>query len=125
MTIQNVLDRVDELKANMMLDATKISFINELEAMVHRQIIMRHVHTQEQETCPAYDENVDRTTELLVPTEYGMMYVYYVMSKIDMLNQEEDKEYNNRVRFENMWEEYSNDYRQGHMPLTAYPHFII
>lgn len=125
MKIQDVLSRTDEMKDNMMLEATKISFINELEGMVHAQIIMKHEHTPEQEVCPEYNDDTDRDTELLVPTRFGMMYVYYLMSKIDMMNQEEDKEYNNRIRFENLWDDYSDEYRRNHMPIGAGTHYTI
>ena len=125
MTIQGVLSRTDEMKDNMMLEATKISFISELEGMIHAQIIMKHEHTPEEETCPEYNDDTDRDTELLAPDRYGMMYVYYLMSKIDMMNQEEDKEYNNRIRFENLWSDYSDEYRRNHMPVSAGTHYRI
>ena len=125
MTLQEALSRTDELKDNMMSESTKIAFLSEVEGMVHEQIIMRHEHTPEQAVCPEYDDSTDRDTALLVPNRYAMLYVYYLMSKIDMMNQEEDKEYNNRVRFENMWTEYSDHYTREHMPITRHPHFII
>ena len=54
-----------------------------------------------------------------------MLYVYYVMSKIDMLNQEEDKEYNNRVRFENKYRELQAWWIREHMPITKCSNYVI
>ena len=117
MTLQEALSMVDEMKTNLMKESTKIRFISEVEGMVHSQIIMKHEHEAEQETCPVYDDSTDPATVLLVPAPHAMLYVYYVMSKIDQMNQEEDKEYNNRVRFENIWDDYAAAYIREHMPL--------
>lgn len=126
MTLQEALDLTDQLKPNMMLLASKIRFISEIEGKVHAEIIMKHEHEQEDETCPTYDTTTSASsTELLVPAPYDMLYVYYLISKIDMLNQEEDKEYNNRVRFENAWGEFSDYWTREHMPLQPAPYYIF
>ena len=125
MTLQGVLDTVDQLKPNMMQRSIKIRFISELEGRIHQEILMKHVHSAEDEILPVYDDNTDDTTELLVPAPYDMVYVYYLMSKIDMMNQEEDKENNNRVRFENAWIEFDDYYTRTHMPLTVFPYFKL
>ena len=126
MTLQEALDLTDQLKPNMMLLATKIRFISEIEGKVHAEIIMKHEHEPEDETCPTYDTTTSRSsTELLVPAPYDMLYVYYLMSKIDMLNQEEDKEYNDRVRFENAWLEFADYWTREHMPITGSPYYTL
>lgn len=117
MTLQEVLSTTDELKANMMSTATKIRFISEIEGRVHQEILMKHQHTEEEETLPVYDDNTDLSTTMLVPAPYDMLYVYWLMSKIDMLNQETDKEYNNSVRFDKAWNEFSDYWTREHMPL--------
>lgn len=117
MTLQEVLSTTDELKANMMSTATKIRFISEIEGRVHQEILMKHQHTEEEETLPVYDDNTDLSTTMLVPAPYDMLYVYWLMSKIDMLNQEPDKEYNNSVRFDKAWNEFSDYWTREHMPL--------
>ena len=117
MTLQEVLSTTDELKANMMSEATKIRFISEIEGRVHQEILMKHEHTEEEETLPVYDDNTDPSTTMLVPAPYDMLYVYWLMSKIDMLNQEPEKEYNNSVRFDKAWNEFSDYWTREHMPL--------
>ena len=125
MTLQEALDLTNQLKPNMMVRSTMVRFLNEIEGKVHREILMKHVHTAEEETCPEYDENTEGSTELLVEAPYDMLYVYYLMSKVDMLNQEEDKEYNDRVRFENAWDEFSDYWTREHMPLQTAPYYIF
>ena len=125
MTLQEVLSTTDELKANMMSEATKIRFISEIEGRVHQEILMKHEHTEEEETLPVYDDNTDPSTMMLVPAPYDMLYVYWLMSKIDMLNQEPEKEYNNMARFEKAYGELCDYWRREHMPITPVQQFYF
>ena len=125
MTLEEALSKVDELKDNMMLRTTKISYINEIESMIHDEIVMAHVHTPEQAVCPVYDDSTDGSVKLIAPDQFAMLYVYYVMSKIDMDNREAEEEYNNRVRFENKYRELQSWWIRHHMPITKVDHFII
>ena len=125
MTLQGVIDKVDRLKANLMTQADKISYINEIEGVFHHEVIMKHEHTQEQEVPPAYDTGTDPSTVLLAPAPYDSMYEYYLMAKIDMLNQEPDKEYNNMARFEKAYGELADYWRREHMPITPVQQFYF
>lgn len=125
MTLQQVLDEIDEKKANTMSTARKIRYISDVEGKVHAEILMKHEHDEEDETCPTYDENTNtNTTELLVPDKYADLYIYYVLIKIDEDNQEEDKESNNRVRFNNAWVDFACYWTREHMPLQP-AHYIL
>ena len=125
MTLQEALSKVDELKDNMMLTATKIGFINEIEGIIHDEIVMKHEHTTEQEVCPVYDDATDTAVQLIAPDRFAMLYVYFVMSKIDMMNRETEEENNNRARFENKYRELQKWWIRNHMPLPKVNHFII
>ena len=125
MTLQEVLDFIDQLKPNMMQRSAKIRFISEIEGKIHEEILMKHVHSAEDEILPVYDNNTDGSTELLVPRPYDMVYVYYVLTKIDQQNQEEDKENNDRIRFETAWGDFDDYYTRTHMPLTVFPYFKL
>ena len=125
MTLQEVLDMIDQLKPSMMQRSTKIRYISELEGKIHQEILMKHVHSAEDEIVPVYNDDTDGSTELLVPAPYDWVYVYYVLSQIDMFNQEEDKANNDRARFENAWGEFDDYYTRTHMPLTAFPYFKL
>lgn len=125
MTLQEVLDLTDQLKPNMMPRSVKIRYISELEGKIHEEIMMKHVHSAEDEELPVYDDNTDASTELLANAPYDMVYVYYLMTKIDMMNQEEDKENNDRIRFEAAWGDFDDYYTRTHMPLTVFPYFKL
>lgn len=117
MTLQEVLAKVDELKANLMSDSTKTGFVNEIEARIHEEVIMKHEHTEEQEVCPEYNDATDPQTVMLAPTRFGMLYVYYVMGKIDMMNREIEEENNNNARFMTEYRNFTDWYTRNHMPL--------
>lgn len=118
MTIQAALDMADQLKPNMMQRAAKIGFLNEIDNLIHRELIMRHEHTSAEETAPAYDTTTDEATELLIPTPYDMLYVYWIMSKIDLLNQEMDKYNNDRALFENAYQMAADWINRTKMPIS-------
>ena len=125
MTLQTALDFADQLKPNMMSRQLKIAFLTEVEQLWHQEVLMKHEHTEEQETLPEYDTDTDTGTELLVPDPYSMMYVYWLMSKIDMQNLEEDKWDQDTQRFEQAWGTASDWYTREHMPIQKVPYFHL
>lgn len=125
MTIQEVLNTVDAQKPNMMSSAQKIKAISDIEGMIHADIIMKHAHTPEEETCPVYDEDTDTGTDLLAPERFCYLYVYWVETRIDDMNQEMDKFNNDYAKFDNLFNSLADYWTQTHMPLTAKPHFVI
>lgn len=122
MNIQTALDLADQMKPNMMTRQVKIGFLQELDQKIYREILLKHVHTQEQEVLPEYDTDTQAGTELLVPDPYAReLYMYWLMSNIDMLNQETDKFNNDRAMFDNAYEQMSDWWTREHMPLPAMP----
>ena len=118
MTIQEALDLADQMKPNMMTRPVKIRYLSEIEGMIHEEILMRHAHTEEQETRPVYDTESDPGTELLAPSPYDMVYVYWMMSRIDQLNQEMDKYNNDRALFENAYQMAADWINRTKMPIS-------
>lgn len=118
----------DQLKANMMSSDLKLRFLNEIEARVHGEIIMKCEHTTAQEECPVYtlpDSPGDEEPDMLVPDKYAMMYPYWIESKIDEQDREWDDYNNHRTLFEAEWNNFFDSYIQDHMPLTAAATFTV
>lgn len=125
MTIEECLKTVDEMKANMMSRALKIKYINEIEQLIWGEIIMQHEHTAAEEEKPDYSEATDAWTELRVPDPYSMVYIYWLMTKIDMQNQE-DARYNiDRAHFENEYDTLSDWWTRNHMPKQRVREFRL
>ena len=125
MNIQQALDMADGMKPNMMDDRMKIAFLQEIDRKIFNELVMTHEHTPEEEVPPKYDNSTDRGTELLVPDPYGMLYVYWIMTRIDQQNQETEKENNDRARFDNEYQDMSDWWTRTRMPLQARKHFCF
>lgn len=125
MTIQQAMDKADRMKPNMMTAEDKIGFLSEIEGKIHEEIIMTHEHTAEEETRPEYDSNTARTTEMLVPAPYDMIYVYWLMAQIDHVNQEMDKYNNDRSLFEDAWGNFADYWNRTRMPIQRNRQFWI
>ena len=125
MTIQAALDLANSMKPNMMQKKVKIGFLQELDQMIYEEILLKHEHTEEEEVKPQYDTETDPQQELLVPAPYDMLYVYWLMSKIDLLNQETEKYNNDRALFENAYDTMHDWWNRTKMPISRHPQIWI
>lgn len=89
MTIQALIDKVNDEKPNSFGTARLISFINEIEHEVAEQL------AEEFETEYTTD---DLNTELLAKKPYDRLYVSYVKAMIDYANEELASYQNNQVQ---------------------------
>lgn len=78
MTIQAIIDKVQEEKPNTFTTEKLLEFINEIESDVAEQINVDF----EDYTTDDLDE------ELLVPAPYNRLYVSYLKAQIDYANEE-------------------------------------
>ena len=125
MNIQEALDFADQMKPNMMSRQVKIAYLQEIDQLIYEEILLKHEHTQEQEVMPEYDTDTPDGTELLVPDPYSMLYVYWLMSKIDLLNMELDKYNNDRTLFENAYDTMSDWWTRTKMPIRQTGEFRL
>lgn len=125
MTIIQAINTTDEMKPNAMSATLKYKYLTEIEQLVHDEVLMRHVHTPEQEEKPVYTEDTDDDTELLVPDPYSMLYVYWLMSKIDIQTQEDGRYNVDRAHFENAWETMSDWWTRNHRPIQKVREFQV
>ena len=125
MTLQEALDLCDEMKPNMMSRKLKMKYLTEIEQLIFDEIVMKHEHDPELTEKPVYTEDSDPGTELLIPDPYAGLYVYWLMTKVDIQNQE-DARYNiDRMHFENAYNQMSDWYTREHMPISKVREFIL
>ena len=150
MTLQEALDIVDEMKPNMMSRKLKLKYLTEIEQLIFDEIVSKHypkgwtpprtirpaedpMDRQEEEAAeeqekpekPVYNEQSDDGTVMIVPDPYSMVYIYWVMSKIDIQNQE-DARYNiDRAHFENAYNTMSDWWTREHMPVQKTREFRL
>ena len=151
MNIQTVLDTVDRMMPNFMDRQLKLRFLTEIDQKIYNEIILKHErgkrkkpyyedeHTidlyaplrgdweddQEEEKPPYYDMDTDPGTELLAPDANHMLYVYWIMRRIDEQNLEFDKMNAHQMLFENEYGTFDDWYTRNHMPLTARPYYRL
>lgn len=117
MKLHDVIDRVDEIKPNSVSMELKIAWLNEIEGLLYTEILLKH--EGEEREMPEYDMDTDPDTELLVPTIYADLYLFWIMSKIDLQNMELDKYNNDRTLFNNAYDTFSDYWTRTHMPKTT------
>lgn len=112
MTIMQALDALDREKPNVFTQEEKISWLNELETMVVREIVMTHEGGEAAEMPDLSDVDA----ELLAPVPYDRMYPLYLAAQVDRLNGEIAKYNNSITLFMTAYGEYRNWYNRTHMP---------
>ena len=125
MNIQEALDMADQMKPNMMLRPVKLAYLTEIDGMIYEELVLRHEHTEEEAVRQHYDMDTDPGTELIMPGPYDMLYVYWLMSKIDLLNMEMDKFNNDRALFETAYAEASDWWTRQRMPVQETREFRL
>ena len=125
MTVQEALDITDEMKPNMMDRNLKLKYLTEIEQLIHDEIVMTHVHSWAEARKPVYNDETEPGTRLIVPDPYSMVYVHWLMTKIDIQNQEDQRYNNDRALFENAYNTMSDWWTRHRMPLQKTREFRL
>ena len=126
MNIQEALDRIDMMRPNMMQKHFKIAALSELDGRIWEEIILKHWPKEgEPESFAGYSVETDPGTEMLAPFPYDEIYTYWLASKVDWQNQEMDKYGNDRILFNNAWQELDDYWTRTHMPKTRVREFRL
>ena len=114
MTVSEVIEKVKDRKPNAYADHTLLDWLNELEAMVQKNLM---------DTAPegiiAYDITRDMEKELLLPRPYNAMYATYIIMMIEF-NQQEFTAYNNTSElFNTQYEEAQKYYNEKYKRTSS------
>ncbi|MGN1369214.1 MAG: hypothetical protein ACI4WX_10120 [Aristaeellaceae bacterium] len=118
MTIQKVLDEIDECKPNAFSRERKIAWLNETEHQVVEEILKLHEGWPEEAVFEGYDDDTPDDTVLLVPDAYAEIYHHALARKMDLKNGELDKYQNNTLLFNAMYQAFSDFWTRTHMPMN-------
>lgn len=118
MTILEAITRIDELKPNTYTQDEKVAWLSTVDGVVKRDVIDTHLRNEDEPevTFNGYDEDTPVDTELLVYPPYDELYVLWLECMIDYTNGEYSKYNNASIRFNDMQNQYMNDYNRRHMP---------
>lgn len=118
MTIAEVITRVDAQKHNTIKQEQKIEWLSYLEGQIHTEIIDPGGRFE------AFGPDIDpKKHELAAPHPYDEVYELYLISKIDLANQELARYQNSKVLFNNAYAVLRDWWTRNHMPKQRVTHF--
>ena len=112
MTASDVIMTVDRVRPNIMEDEDKLRWIYVLE----KQIID---HMTRYGECDKPSEEIHHLSTLSLGEEYKDIYIYYVVSMIDLANQDIAMYNNSSSFFNEMFKSWQKKWRRQNLPLTS------
>lgn len=122
MTINEAIERVDNLKYNTYTNADKIAWLSKLDNMLKRHIIDTH-EGAENIVFDGYSEDTDPATVLIAEAPYDEMYLRWLEAQIDYTNGEYDKYNASILLFNTEYDAYNAFYTRTHMPRSVLRRF--
>lgn len=118
MTIQEAINRIDELKPGMFTDEQKIAWLSEVDGFVWNDIILTHAGKEPTLTYHGYDQTTERDTQLLVPAPYDKVYEHYLAARMADKNREMGEYAKEEAAYNAAWQTYTDYYGRIHMPIS-------
>ena len=118
MTIADAISAVDAQKHNTISQKQKIEWLSYLEGQIRTEII--DAGGKFEKVASDIDPSV---YELAAPHPYDEVYILYLISQIDLANQEIARYQNSRILFNSAYEQFRNWWAQNHMPKQRVTHF--
>ena len=122
MTINEAIERVDNLKYNTYTNADKIAWLSKLDNMLKRHIIDTH-EGAENIVFDGYTEDTDPDTVLIAEAPYDEMYLRWLEAQIDYTNGEYEKYNASILLFNTEYDAYNAFYTRTHMPRSTLRRF--
>lgn len=123
MTIQQVLDSIDECKPNTFSVPQKIAWISELDQMVFNELYSTHQGMPAGVIFTGYDQDTPPDTVLLIPDAHAEIYQHALARHMDSKNGELDKYNNNTILFNTTYQTFSDYWTRTHMPISQASQF--
>lgn len=115
MTIEQIIRHMDEIKPNAFSDEVKTVWLNELEARVQKEILMRWPGEMVQYRWPE-----DRGAQTLLEPPEDAVYRHWLEAMIDYANGEYNKYQNTMELFNACWDEFVSRFATAWRPADGY-----
>ena len=117
MTINELINLVDDMKPNDYTKDDKVKWLNRLDTQIYMDIMQTHADNpvEDFEGYTTFIESKDE--ELLISAPFDDIYRWYVESQIDYSNGELAKYNNSVAMFNERYSEYERWYNRTHQPL--------
>lgn len=117
MTIQEAIQRTDELKPNAYTQEEKILWLSKLEWMIVRNIIRYH-NGDQMDSFSGYNVDTDLDTVLIAPEPFDAMYLRWLEAQIDLANAEYGRYNASIALFTTEYNAYNEFYTSENMPKS-------
>lgn len=117
MTIQEAIQRTDELKPNAYTQEEKILWLSKLEWMIVRNIIRCH-NGDQMDSFSGYNGGTDLDTVLIAPEPFDTMYLRWLEAQIDLANAEYGRYNASIALFTTEYNAYNEFYTSENMPKS-------
>ena len=128
MTVAEAIALVDALKPNHYTVAQKVGWLNELDGMLHDDVIMTHEHDSSiPDEFEPYSTNLyhvidnqppeDVSDDLIAPHPYDIIYRYWLESQIDLANAEMVKYNASAALYNAALDNFAAYYNRNHRPI--------
>lgn len=118
MTVLEAINLVDTLKPNHYSTERKVEWLNLLDGMIFRDVLMTHVRPQgSPDAFVPYDPNGDLSEDLIVPHPYCDVYRCWLESQIDLSNAEIAKYNTSSALYNQSLQNYMAWYNRNNRPV--------
>ena len=124
MTIKQAQDKLTALKPHAYSAAEVVDWLSKIEGRVYAEIIQTHENPDEI-TFAGYTTATADTTVLIAPAPYDELYLYYLMTQVDLHNLEYDKYNNSAALFNAAYDAFARFWNREVMPVQRVTHFQI
>ena len=117
MKIIEALNAIDDIYPNTCTTEEKVGWLSTLDEKVKKSIIDTH-EGGDNVVFERYTADTSLDTELLIPSPYTDVYLYWLQAKIDYWNGE-TKRYNNSIsQYNAEYRAFENAYNREHRPIA-------
>lgn len=124
MTIKQAQDKLTALKPHAYSAAETVAWLNAVEGRIFAEIIQTHANDDEI-AFAGYTTSTTDSTALIAPEPYDELYLYYLMTQVDLHNAEYDKYNNSAALFNAAWDAFARFWNREFMPVQRVTHFQV
>lgn len=114
MTVQDVYNRIGELKPHKFSPRAVVGWISKVDAIIGNH----HLPYGGSWADEPYDEE-DMSAQVLLDEEWQDLYLYYAMAQMDMLNGDSARHINATVAYNTMLQDYLDFYNRTNAHVGA------
>lgn len=116
MTVEKIITQVQDEKPNQFDYGKLMDWLNVIEARIYKEVICRITGEDPDDYVNITEDQGSR--ELLAKEPYHELYVFYLFSRIDFINQEMDRYGNSAAMFNQTFQDFANEFHRTHTPAN-------